>query len=575
MEEAKGDDNELQKLFDKITTTTLGQASVWRVQATIERRIKKRAEEADRLRKQKEINKQWFNASAEIFDVLTAQKPQSKLSSAPWVSSRPALTSWPEYDRIQEYQKNFALQINKSSENTKTIPELIALAQEIQKKWFFRLATNASWLSVGEWKLWGKARAITNAGSLFDENDETVDPWSIKKYDSYNQTLREWSAFEPTWASVSNKDTTQRPPTIQTKTKPLIDQWLVPMHHTWDDEEHNVFRDVVKALENECWISDDDAIVIMMYLQWLYWQYFIWWIWWNRGFVFCVDDLRRFSSNDYGDGSASLLFAEIDSPEGFRDSGPPPSEEAVAEHGRMQEWWKQNITNMPLQFLDETTGDSITLSDNDAARAELDRRCEAFAAEYVSLQAWPLWNGWTTRIEHPDLDNPKNFHVGQFIDFKNATGVSDDGSLSHKVWKYAEEQKLYFYLRSIRGNINDPDSLDDEVWENDDKTWKKEKNHTKTYLQAMHAAQPWIKLDDTSQQQEFLQFLATQLKLPNTNEKLLLLARQRIVLFAGWYWNWQYENNSRGIVNCYDVSRSFGSYSFVNFDASLLFSRDW
>ncbi len=82
-----------------------------------------------------------------------------------------------------------------------------------------------------------------------------------------------------------------------------------------------------------------------------------------------------------------MLFAEIDKPGGLRDSVPPLSPEAVAEHGRMQEWWKQKITNMPLDFLDETTGDPITLPDNDTARAELDRRCEAFASKFVSLHA--------------------------------------------------------------------------------------------------------------------------------------------------------------------------------------------
>jgi hypothetical protein len=53
----------------------------------------------------------------------------------------------------------------------------------------------------------------------------------------------------------------------------------------------------------------------------------------------------------------------------------------------MQEWWKKNITNMPLDFLDETTKQPQSFPDNDAARAELDRRCEAFAVEYVSLHA--------------------------------------------------------------------------------------------------------------------------------------------------------------------------------------------
>ncbi len=472
------------------------------------------------------------------------------------------LISWSEHKRILQYRNDFVAHIKPHTDNTKTIPQLVALAKNIEKSWAFRLTTQA-WLSVGEWNIWGKSRAIANAWSIMTATDRSQDSSHIWEHE-YHAILRPRKSYEPTWWSVADTDTTQRPDTVRTRVQPYIDQDMIPMHHTWDDQTHNEFHDVCAAMMLTYNVSEDDALVVMMYLQWLYWRY---WVWWDRGYVFLRDGVRWFRSSGNDDSLASLLFSVS------RDSA-KASPSALAEQQRMIQWRNTSVTNIPLEFLDETTQQPIAMTDNDAARSELDRRCTEFASVYMTQVAPPHWfTGLVNQMVHPDRNTGivRSSYIGQYDDFMSVNGLTESSSLSHNLWDYAGQRKLNIYLRSIRWDVNKPDSLSDTV----NKAWTVAPNYTKAYLQAIHQAQPSIRLETEDQQKQFLQFLAIQLHLPTSNEKLLLIAWQRICHIVGWCRNWTYQNNSRGYVNLGGDHRWFHSGGDGDRHASLLFSRDW
>lgn len=558
MEEAKEDDNELQKLFEKLSTTTLGQASVWRVQATIDGRMKKRAEKAEAERVREEEEKKY-----QMQDIDIQEKIEPIIPSWPFEW----LTSWSEYERIMQYRQDFLTQIKNTE---KTPSELAQIGEQMIQSGEFTLWSQAG-LTVGWFIIWGYDAWFTNSDQIF--TDQTADPDDLlKTYEYSNKVLSKWKKHLPKLKALKSNVIAERNEPVRASIQALEPQGVV--FDTFGD-----LKKLIQIIMAQKWVNESDALVVYMYLTGMYWWF---WTWQyensSRGYVFLSDGSRRFDSVGNFNHVASLLCSVN------RSSGPrsgvrsttPLSAETVANQKR----WKENVSGIDDTLLDPTTNEQKTYP---SGKEELTSRLDERMNKYVTQISNPKWNfGTATQIAHPQFNSgkPRHFYESTAANRQAITGQTDANNFCMQYDEYVgQTQKLSINLRSIRGDMDHPENLPDEIYEDEvNKSGKKEKNHTKTYLQELKKRAPGMQTQLESELIVLMQIIGNECHLPpesNRDQPLRKAALMYVLSIAGRFWTWQYENNNRGFVSLVDDYRWFDSLGHGDSNASLLCSRDW
>jgi Cdc6-like AAA superfamily ATPase len=271
LEEIAHADDTAKKRYDALAVSILGQASLRRVQSQIDERI-------------------------------AARKPKKKST---WSGTLESLSAWPELDRIEAYRAWFKGMIEWTIDHEEGINGIIAVAKSMIADGSFRLSMCGG-LPTGEYRLWEKTYGIVDAWNLLSKEDHEEDTQNIAMFDYINSPLR-WIVYDPIRKAIDSTDTTKRPSTIATKIQPVLDVWAIPMHHTWENQFNNDFADVCTTLQTEKQLTENDALLAMMYLQGLYGDYRVW----GRGCVRLYDDFREFDEKVIDDGNdcASLLLS--------------------------------------------------------------------------------------------------------------------------------------------------------------------------------------------------------------------------------------------------------------------------
>jgi len=513
LEESKDSDELIQKHYDALITTTLGQASLGREQDTIDARERKRAEENP--------HRAWSLSTSRT------KKISIKASSA-----FPALSSWPELDRIMTYRGGFKEQISWTIDHPEGIEWIIAVAENMIADWSFCLSVCGG-LPTGEYRLGGKIYGIADAGNILNKKDYEADQENIWTHD-YNKPPLRWPAHEPKRKAIKEKELAKRPSALTDKMQSVLATWAVPMHHTWPNKNTNDFITTCAALQTEKNMTQNDALLVMMYLQWLYGRYRVWW---DSGCVGLYGYNRRFDTLDGVNYGASLLLSanRLLSPEASSDAGGAPLSADIP---------TEDLDRITTYRTHRSTEISSTEKPKEALKKIADEMIATgeFALEY---KAWLTWGRFTL------------------------WGFSKTFATSDHHWK---------------DKSTDPDDMLEEC-EYENKLLSTWKRHL-----------PRLKALKSNNIDEWKEPIRSQIKLREAAgisydhagdlKKLITLIEKEkwvsqedvlaIYMYLtgqyGWYRTWQYTDSSRGFVYLDDFNRRFYSDDGANYYASLLLS---
>jgi hypothetical protein len=212
----------------------------------------------------------------DLYKLLRTPEELMAFVKAVWAPVFDALPAWPELDRIIKYRAWFKDMIEWRIDHAEGIDGIIAVAESMIADGSFHLLTCGG-LTTGIYQLWGKSYGIVDAGRILSKDDYDADRQNIATYD-YNASPLRWRVYEPRRKAINNQDVTKRPSVIATKIQPMLDAWTLPMHmhHTWEGHKNNEFYDVYRVIQTEKQLTENDALLAMMYLQVLHGYYRVW-----------------------------------------------------------------------------------------------------------------------------------------------------------------------------------------------------------------------------------------------------------------------------------------------------------
>jgi hypothetical protein len=638
LEEQLITDEAARKHRENIGNTILWWASLGRIQPHIDARVQKRAEEAERLKREQKAKEQRKHARALLQEMIsqaqstvstlkekekqqtledaikqatsalwsddlwviqsqignlqlatpttTPKKPKASTGSVPQTLT--PLGDGPQLDHILQYRQDFESQVKRCTwnshpqhNNTKTISQLVTIAKDMLDKWYYTPCTHAGLVvhrfDLPWWWQWGFG---DSSGSFTPQQCEDH-PDVFRNYEHNNKILSKGKKSFICNEAMKHWDTyTDDVSERQEPVKSQVQEW----------QAHGISPDLDGDLQSWCEamktqypsMTDCDVLTIYMYFTGQYGRYRTGWLdsAGSRGGVILVDDRRRFQSSD-NDGSCCLLLLSR------RWSAPQ------SHSGTNHLNWAQTVstTDIPLQaqWVRKWWTDNVNNLWNGINKQELITKMNERVFKHVRYLSNPKWlwsSEYAVQITHPDYNSGKarTFYEPSKASWQSATGNDDVENLSMSygdpMW---QTDKLSIKLRSIRWDISKPDTLSDIIYQDEQyKTGAQEPNHTKTYLTYLQSLGIQYRTESVDQMTQLMDLIGKDLLLAPENwenKPLRKAVMQYVMSKCGYYWNSDYTGDSdagsRRYVTLFDNGRSFGSLKSRNNYSSLLLSRDW